>query len=395
MRSKVRGVGSLAIFTAILAFVGMAAPVEGLSFQQVVLDGLDAEGLAGPRMVRLSPDGRHLYVASEFDHALAVFERDPKTGRVSFVEAEVDGVDGVEGLFGLGGVEVSPDGRHVYACAGFGSSVAAFERDPATGELTFVEAEFEGVDGVSGIFVAVWVQVSPDGEFVYVAGAASDAVAIFRRDKLTGELDFVGNAVDGVGGAEGLDAAFPIAMSPEGEHLYTGGIVDDAVGVYRRDRETGLLTLQQLLVDGVGGVEGLDGPRDVQVSPDGQNVYVGSLVSDSVAVFDRDPASGELTFLEAHFNGQNGIQSLDQAVSIAVTPDGSRVFVASFLGEAVVAFDRSRADGRLTFTGEVVDGTGSVQGLGGLISLTTSRDGGQLYGVGFSDDSLVTFDVSR
>lgn len=395
MTSTVRGVGAPAILAAILAFGAVAAPAGGQSFRQVVLDGLDAEGLAGPRMVRLSPDGRHLYVASERDHALAVFERDPRTGRVSFVEAEVDGVDGVEGLFGLGGVVVSPDGRHVYACAGPGSSVAAFERDPATGEVSFIEAEFEGVDGVSGIFVAVWLQMSPDGEFVYVAAAASDSVAIFRRDKLTGELDFVGKVVDGVGGAEGLDAAFPVAMSPDGEHLYTGGIVDDAVGVYRRDRETGLLTLQQLVVDGIGGVEGLDGPRDVQVSPDGQNVYVASLVDDAVAVFARDPATGELTFLEAHFDGQGGIQVLDQAVSVAVTPDGGRLYAAGFAGEGIVAFDRDRADGRLTFTGQVVDGAGPVQGLGGLISLTTSRDGRQLYGVGFSDDSLVTFDVSR
>ena len=39
----------------------------------------------------------------------------------------------------------------------------------------------------------------------------------------------------------------------------------------------------------VGG-EALDGPASVAISPDGQNAYITSDISDAVALFDREPS---------------------------------------------------------------------------------------------------------
>jgi DNA-binding beta-propeller fold protein YncE len=58
-------------------------------------------------------------------------------------------------------------------------------------QLTFVEFQQDGVDGVDGLGVAAGVDISPDGKHVYVTGAGDDAVAVFSRNTATGALTFV------------------------------------------------------------------------------------------------------------------------------------------------------------------------------------------------------------
>ena len=79
-------------------------------------------------------------------------------------------------------VAVSPDGQHVYVTGGDDDAVAVFSRNATTGELTFVDAEFDDVGGVDGLYRAFGVTVSPDGQHVYVTGGDDDAVAVFSRE---------------------------------------------------------------------------------------------------------------------------------------------------------------------------------------------------------------------
>src|SRR5947199_98064 len=91
-----------------------------------------------------------------------------------------DGVGGVNGLNGADAVAVSPDGTHVFVTGSVDNALAVFERDPATGTLTYVERLRDGIAGVDGLHKAQAVAVSPDGASVYAAGSADTAVAVFR-----------------------------------------------------------------------------------------------------------------------------------------------------------------------------------------------------------------------
>ena len=64
--------------------------------------------LGGVRAVAVSPDGAHVYVASELDDAVAAFRRDSVTGRVSLVDVKRNGVDGVTGIDGAESVAIRP-----------------------------------------------------------------------------------------------------------------------------------------------------------------------------------------------------------------------------------------------------------------------------------------------
>src|SRR3989338_4845722 len=209
-------------------------------------------------------------------------------GTLTFQQVLKDGVNGVDGLYRANSVTVSPDGKSVYAAGIYDDAVAVFQRDLATGRLTFQQVLKDGVNGVDGLGYATSVTVSPDGKSVYAAGDLDNAVAVFQRDLATGRLTFQQVLKDGVNGVDGLDNAFSVTVSPDNKNVYAAGKGDDAVAVFQRDLTNGTLTFQQVLKDGVNGVDGLNGAFSVTVSPDNKNVYAAGALDDAVAVFQRD-----------------------------------------------------------------------------------------------------------
>src|SRR5262245_28759371 len=101
-------------------------------------------GLAGAGWVAGRPDGQHVYVAAFDSSAVATFVRTAGTGvlvQLSGPAGCIDDIgDGVtcadgRGLDGAVTIVVSPDGKHVYV-ASRGGAVAAFARNTMTGVLT-------------------------------------------------------------------------------------------------------------------------------------------------------------------------------------------------------------------------------------------------------------------
>ena len=257
------------------------------------------------------------------------------TGTLTFVEFHKDGLWGVDGLFGAHSVTVSPDGKHIYAASLLDDAVAVFSRNSTTGALTFVEFHKDGVAGVDRLDGAFSVTVSPDGKHIYAAGQEDSAVAVFSRDSTTGKLTFVEFKKDSVAGVDGLAFAQSVTVSPDGKHLYAAGSDDNTVGVFSRNSATGRLTLVEVKRDGVGGVDGLESAVSVTVSPDGKHLY--AVGSNTVAVFSRDSTTGKLTFMEFKKDGVGGVDGLGLASSVTVSPDGRHLYATSF-ADAVAVF---------------------------------------------------------
>jgi DNA-binding beta-propeller fold protein YncE len=103
----------------------------------------------------------------------------------------------------------------------------------------------------------------------------------------------------------------------------------------------------------------MGGPTSIAVSPDGRNVYVVSAGSDAISVFARGGRSGVLTQLP----GESGCVSqrpgggcaagrvLNEPTSVAVSPDGTHVYVAGRRFPSGVAIFARAADGSLTQPG--------------------------------------------
>jgi len=365
---------------------GVLSFVEALRGPAGEIDGLNgAHGLA------VSPNGGHLYVAGRVDDGLAVFAQDPNTGALSFVEVVRNGVGGIEGLDSVRAVALSPNGSHVYAAAANDDAVSVFARDGATGELSLIELHRDGINGVDGLDEVVSITVSPDGAHVYAAGSLDNAIAVFSRDTNSGQLVFVEVVRDGISGVDGLESVRAVALSSDGKHLYAAGFNDDAVAVFSRDGSTGSLSLIEVVRDGAGGVDGLDGAIDVTLAPDGDHVYVAARVDDALAVFARDSGDGRLSFVEIADNGVGGVTGLDSVRSVTLSPDGNLVVAAAFNEDGLAIFERDPTSGRLNFLEVARDGLNGVAGLRGALAVASDPNGLFIYSAGFEDDALVQF----
>ena len=215
--------------------------------------GVVGNALNGARFLAVSRDGRNVYVTSIFSNAVAVFSRDKWTGVLTQLPG-TDGCVSDDGTGGTcangrelnspGGVAVSPDGRHVYVAshpssAGLGA-VAVFSRDRRTGALTqlpgtdgCVSEDGSGGECVDGRAIdgAFDVAVTEDGRNVYVVSRGSRAIATFVRDRRTGALtQLTGTdgcvSEDGTGGqcADGraLIGASRVTLSRDGRNVYVG-----------------------------------------------------------------------------------------------------------------------------------------------------------------------------
>ena len=169
---------------------------------------------------------------------------------MTFVEVEKDGVGGVDGLYGVISVTVSPDGKYVHSASVTDGAVAAFGRNATTGELTFVEDEKGGTGGVDGFDRAASIALNPDGKRLYVAAKSDDALAVFSQNAMVGNLTFIEIVEDGEGG-NGLYGAISVTVSPDGNHVYATSNQDHTLTVFIRNGTTGNLTFVEAQKDGV------------------------------------------------------------------------------------------------------------------------------------------------
>ena len=200
------------------------------------------------------------------------------------------------GLEDVTDVAVSRDGKHAYAAAFSSNSVAVFDRDGSTGELSQLagndgciasdQAPLAGCASAPGLIGPTAIAISPDGKNVYVTGYELDAstnppkirgtLVSFARDASTGALTelpsapltdsgcFYGGApplpTEAVAGCTNarfipqaptrevpLGTALDVEVSPDGKDVITASFIPSAVIDWTRDSATGVLTPKECL----------------------------------------------------------------------------------------------------------------------------------------------------
>jgi 6-phosphogluconolactonase (cycloisomerase 2 family) len=222
-------------------------------------------------------------------------------------------------------VTLSPDGAHLYIASWANGIVSTWTRNATSGALAIAGT-------TSVVQYPNEVVISPDGAHAYVTGEYNDEVVAFARNSSTGALTFLQTLRDGIGGVQGIAAAEGVAISPDGATVYVTGPDDGTVAVFARNPGTGLLTY----LEQHGGW--LTDTTSVAVNPDGTQVYATGRASDSMVVFTRNTGTGRLTVREVHRDGLKGVDGLDDARNVVVSPDGAHVYVSARTDNSVAVF---------------------------------------------------------
>jgi 6-phosphogluconolactonase (cycloisomerase 2 family) len=334
-----------------------------------------------------SPDGAYAYAAAYNSSAVTVFARNQATGLLSPVQVLQNNVGGVKDIGATRALRMTPDGKQVYAASYSDHAVAIFDRNAATGQLTF-NTSYE-YPATNGLLAANAMNISGDGRYVYISSEANDSLSTYARDATTGALTFVQFLKDGVVPITTLDTIRSFTISADDRFLYAPARDDDDITQFVRDPATGALTSVQQITGG----SNFSGPTHITFSPDGRHAYVASQFSDSLSLFDVDSLTGNLTYRLTYHDNQNGFNLLNHAEDIVITADGQFVAVSATIDNALTIFRRDAVSGELTVFQEFRDGVNGIDGLFRARELFLSPDGRFLYVMGPEEPSIAIFAV--
>jgi len=309
----------------------------------------DQAPIAEPTAAAISPDGRWLYLTSGSFHGSVVarFSREPLSGALTFVDCLTGDTDpgptGVlactpipsatrggygSGLNELNGIAIGRDGRHVYVTAGLDQTLTTFDRDPASGALTFagclssndraracrrVPVGRRVLDGIGSPLL------SSDGKYLYAAASRAATIDSFAigaggRPSFAGCLGGGGEQHGcryGRGPLTALELPTGLAASSDGRFLYAASGYGSIV-VLRHKAANGALTPVSCLSGSTDqgrvckltpgaaaytNASVLTGIRAPVLSADGRSLFAAVRTQDAVVELRRNRRSGALSFV--------------------------------------------------------------------------------------------------
>src|ERR1700760_1482341 len=375
---------------------GKAGCVAGLVGKTKGAQGCGlAIGLLAPNSVAVSPDGRNVYATSRDGSSVVTFLRNRRTGALRQLPPSASGcISGLpipgctagRALKWPDVVVVSPDGKNVYVGDFAGSGVTSFSRAGKAGALTqlsgtagcITEAGEEGCAKGVELNHVEGMAISRNGSAIYTAAAFSSAVGTFNREASTGALTQRGCiTVESVGGCTlgyefgGINA---FAVAPKGGDVYATSLTSNSLTTFQttssgaglsqppgpeREVEGEKVAAAEgppspdgctvyLRSPGCGFAVAMEVPEGLDISPEGENVYVSAFETGAIDVFDRDAETGVVTqkpgtrgcVAPKKVPGCTLGRALGGTGSIVVSPDGKNVYSTSQLSSAVDVFRR-------------------------------------------------------
>jgi WD40 repeat protein len=286
-------------------------------------------------------------------------------------------------------VAVSPDGSTVFSVSSDGVGMVTIAYDAASGATDWSQ-EYTGPQSGGGAYA---VAVSPDGSTVFVAGyvavqTSSDyeyATVAYQAGTGTMRWAQVLNGASGSLGDESL--ARSIAVSPDGSTVFVTGILSttagESYGTLAYDASTGTRRWLELYQTSSNDNE----PAALAVSPDGAAVFVTGYAGASYATVAYAAATGAQQWADLYHPAQGAA-----AKAVAVSPDSATVFVtgdSSKAGQSThyATFAYAAATGATRWR-QFYPGPGYPSGYGQGNAVAVSPDGSAVFVTGLLQNPL-------
>jgi len=281
----------------------------------------------------VSPDGSTVYSTGTDGVGMVTIAYDAASGVTDWSQ-EYTGPQ--SGGTGASAVAVNPDGSTVYVTGGVMASpgdeeYATVAYRAATGTMRWAQVQ----NGTNGSFgddsAATALAVSPGGGTVFVTGllttTSGASYGTLAYNAATGTKLWL-QRYETPSAPVLNDFAAALAVSPDGSAVFVTGAANNAYGTVAYAAATGAQQWVALYHPGC-----CNGASSVAVSPDGSTVYVTGTAaypneSSKYATLAYDSATGATRWLRRFPGDRTG---LGEARSVAVSPDGSAVFVTGLV----------------------------------------------------------------
>ena len=141
---------------------------------------------AGPRHLVWSSKGNICYVINELDNTINVIEYNPsKESFTSIQSVSTLPVDFKEESY-CADIRLHPSGQFLYGSNRGHNSIAMYQVDSQTGQLSFI-----GTESTRGEYPRNF-RIGPKGKFLYAANQNTDNITTYEIDLNTGRLKFTG-----------------------------------------------------------------------------------------------------------------------------------------------------------------------------------------------------------
>ncbi len=366
--------------TTLLAYVGtFSSPLKDMLPTQVDLPPGNGRGIhvfqvdratgglreagvyelgTSPNCLTVDPSGSRLYSTNETDRVgpehhgtVSAFAIDPQHGQLTLLNSVTSG--------GAGPTHISlhPTGKHVLVANYFGGSVAVLPvlEDGSLADASDVQVDagtigptrathappgsfaFSGHDRTHAHMIAA----DASGRFVLHADLGLDKIFVWRFDPLTGKL--AANDPAWVALPAG-DGPRHFHFHPNGRWFYSIQEEGSTVTLFDYAADAGKLTRRQTISTLPKGFSGSNFCSEILVSDDGQFVYAGNRLHDSIALFVVG-ADGTLSYVEEQWTRGNYPRSF------SFDPSGNFLYCCNQRSDNIAIFRVDRATGKLDFTG--------------------------------------------
>jgi 6-phosphogluconolactonase len=139
---------------------------------------------SGPRHFEFSADGNYIYVINELSSTITVLMK--YGGIWKDVQTIKTLPKGFLGESWAADIHLSDDNRFVYGSNRGHNSIAVFKRDPISGKLEMIQTI-----SVEGTWPRNFT-IDPTGRFLLVANQRSNNITVFKVDEISGKLTFTG-----------------------------------------------------------------------------------------------------------------------------------------------------------------------------------------------------------
>ena len=135
---------------------------------------------------------------------------------------------------------------------------------------------------------------------------------------------------------------------------------------------------------------GLKGIADLSFSSDQKFVYIANKGSDSLSWYSRDSETGALQYINSLHDGVNGVDGLAEVCGVRVSKDGENLYAIGYEDNSISWFDLNKSTGAITYIGLLRDGV-SVDGMEEPFTIEIHPNDSLVYVISEEDDAIAYF----